>query len=1242
METIKNLEDLFGAAPYKTLVEGTEDFAIFHLDRDGLVLSWNQGAERIFGYTRDEIIGQPSTVIFTPEDRALNIPERELKTAETDGRAEDVSWHLRKDGTRFYANGIMTALRDEAGVLRGFAKIARDDTRTKLIEEALKQSNQRVGNILESITDAFYVVDKDWRFTYLNKQSEPLLQRSREELTGKNIWEEFPEAVGSSFYEQFHKALDERVSVTFEDFYSPLNAWLEVRAYPSAEGLSVYFRNITHRKQAEAMLVERRRLEALNGAIGQALVQDDNLRNLLNRCAEILVSQLDAAFARIWTLNKDENVLELQASAGTYTHLDGNHSRIPVGKFKIGLIAEERKPHLTNDILGDNRVSDKEWVKREGIKSFAGYPLIAEDRLTGVMCVFSRQPLSDLTLEAMASVSNGIAGTIERKRIEEVLRQSEEQYRIVAETATDAIISINEKSAILFVNDAAERIFGYKKEEMLGQNLSMLMPEYLRHLHREGQDRYIKTGKRHLQWEHVEVPGLHRDGYEFPLELSFGEFIENDRHVFIGIARDVSERKRAESLIRDSEQKFSTLAETVPQLVWMAEPDGFIFWYNRNWYDYTGTTPEDMKGWGWQSVHDPKMLAAVTEKWQKSIQTGEPFGMEFPLRRADGVFRWFLTRVNPSRNADGAIIRWFGTNTDIDEQRRMSERNRFILEIDEAVRPLESPEEITLTLARLLGEYLAADRCAYAEVEPDEDHFVVPGDYTRNDVQSIVGHYRMADFGTEVLRLMRANQPYAVDDVTTDERVTEADLAAYRLTGVQAVICVPLHKNGRFSACMAVHQKTPRRWLPEEIELVVFVANRFWESIERARVVKSLHESFVREQEARQIAEQANKIKDEFLATVSHELRTPLNAILGWSNILRGGKMDGETSARALETIERNARFQAQLIDDLLDISRIITGKLRLEIQKIELSTVIEAAVDAVRPAADAKNIRLQTLLDSEVGFISGDANRLQQVIWNLLSNAVKFTPKAGRVQVRLERINSHVEITVSDTGEGIAPEFLPFVFDRFRQADQTSTRRQGGLGLGLSIVRQLVEMHGGTVDVQSAGEGKGTSFNVNLPRLIAVPKSEGEKEKRFHPTTDGYVQFDCAPELTGLNVLVVDDEADSRELLRMVLEQCGSKVASAGSSAEALQALDKETFDVLISDIGMPEEDGYTLINKIRSLPKEKGGRIPAIALTAYARVEDRVRALNAGFQAHVPKPVEAVELAAIVANLVNGLGKD
>ena len=385
------------------------------------------------------------------------------------------------------------------------------------------------------------------------------------------------------------------------------------------------------------------------------------------------------------------------------------------------------------------------------------------------------------------------------------------------------------------------------------------------------------------------------------------------------------------------------------------------------------------------------------------------------------------------------------------------------------------------------------------------------------------------------------------------------------------------------------------------------------------------------EKAAREEAEQANHLKDEFLATVSHELRTPLTAILGWSNMLLTGRLDDTARERALETIHRNAQAQNQLISDLLDISRIISGKLRLDLRTLDLTSIIEAAVEATRPAAEAKGVTLTTSLNRRAGPVNGDADRLQQVVWNLLTNAIKFTPEGGEVHVTLESVNSRVEITVRDSGIGIDGEFLPHVFDRFRQADPGTNRVHGGMGLGLSIVRQLVELHGGTVRAESEGEGKGASFAVSLPFVTFHEATQ--RAKRTIPAA--LVELDCPPSLPGLRVLVVDDEADTLDMLRAVLEHCQIEVITAGSASEALEALVQSRPDVLISDLGMPGEDGFALIAKVRKLSAESGGQIPAAALTAYVRSEDRVKVLRSGFQLHVPKPIEPAELITVVANL-------
>ena len=377
----------------------------------------------------------------------------------------------------------------------------------------------------------------------------------------------------------------------------------------------------------------------------------------------------------------------------------------------------------------------------------------------------------------------------------------------------------------------------------------------------------------------------------------------------------------------------------------------------------------------------------------------------------------------------------------------------------------------------------------------------------------------------------------------------------------------------------------------------------------------------------------AHRAKEDFLATLSHELRTPLNAMLGWTRLLRIGKLDAEGTARALETIERNARLQEQLIADILDVSRIVTGKLRLELRPTDLAPLVENTLDTLRPSADAKSITLNTALHA-LGTVLGDADRLEQVVWNLVVNAIKFTPTGGEITVSLEHHGGSAVLTVSDTGEGISPDVLPYVFDRFRQAEASISRKQGGLGLGLAVVRHLVELHGGTIEAESEGLGQGSTFTVDLP-LAQERRDPARAEERRRELERRRSRGDRV-RLDGIHVLLVEDDDDSRKLLGTMLKRYGAKVTSTKSAAEALEVFSSELPDVLISDIGMPDEDGYELIRKLRQQPIDKGGAVPAIALTGYASRKDRERALNAGYHKHMAKPVEQAEMIAAIAGLV------
>jgi len=833
--------------------------------------------------------------------------------------------------------------------------------------------------------------------------------------------------------------------------------------------------------------------------------------------------------------------------------------------------------------------------------------------------------------------------------------------------------------------------------------------------------------------------------------------------------------------------------------------------------------------------------------------------------------------------------------------------DRFLRDLDYALTRLADPKDIVDVTLLMLGQYVGADRCAYAEVEADQDHFVILGNYARAATTTICGRYRIPDFGERAWKVLRDDRAFVVTDFQ-GEASSGIPLPPHLRSEIRSVICVPLLKADHVNAVVAVIQKTPRRWSREEIDLFDTVAHRCWECLEHAsafrrwkasyedyrafiaissegiwrfeveqpipitlpvddqidllyeyaylaecnnamarmygyesaeqilgarigdimpktdaknieylravcssgyslndvesseldrfgnpkvilnsltaivengmvvrawgtqrditaqkqaevalqaseerfakafeaspdglvisriadglmlevndsflstsgyareevigkstlqlglyadpssrdRALKILNEQhFVRdfevmmktksgdlrlmlfsaermnlrgeqcwltisrditerkqaeeererllrqEKEAREEAETASRMKDEFLATISHELRTPLTAILGWASMLNRGLLSPFQTRHALEVIEQSARSQAGLVDDILDTARIITGRLKLDARPVEIERVFQAAVEVILPSADAKRIALHVVTDGRSGIVFGDANRLQQVIWNLLSNAVKFTTEGGRVEAGLSWVDGHIEITVTDTGMGIDPQFMPYIFDRFRQADSTSTRKYSGLGLGLAIVRHVVEMHGGTVDAASPGHGQGATFKVRFPAASAHltkpesrPLASGLKQL-MQPN-----QIEGAQDLRGVRVLVVEDDLDTLEMLKAIFQNHGADVITASSADDALTAFEHFVPDVLVSDLAMPEQDGYELIERIRQRGAEWGGDIPAVALTAYARVEDRARALTSGFQVYLPKPVDPHELVAVVAHLTH-----
>jgi PAS domain S-box-containing protein len=599
----------------------------------------------------------------------------------------------------------------------------------------------------------------------------------------------------------------------------------------------------------------------------------------------------------------------------------------------------------------------------------------------------------------------------------------------------------------------------------------------------------------------------------------------------------------------------------------------------------------------------------------------------------------------PIRNEAGDPLGVVLVFRDVTEKRRAEERRRFLAEASFKLASLTLDYEGTLASVAKLAVPRVADWCLVdlAEADGSCSRAAVAHVDPARSVMALALSQRRAPEARALAELSRALRgdpnDYTAEvihqmiEAASDPAYAEllsaltASAPAFGASGGSggpgaasrpeaAAISVPLRARDRAIGVLTfVSAESGRSFGPDDAALARQLGNTAALALDNARLYRE--------------AQRVNRVKDEFLATLSHELRTPLNAILGWARLLRVGKLDEGARGRALETIERNASAQAQLIEDLLDVSRIISGKFQVDVRPVDLPAVTEAALDAVRLAAEVKNIDLVARIE-RVPELAGDPTRLQQVVWNLLSNAIKFTQRGGRVEVRVGVADSHVEIVISDNGEGIRKDFLPYVFDRFRQADGTTTRAHSGLGLGLAIVRHLVELHGGSVRAESDGEGKGAVFSVWLPVAAVRPKPEVEPR----PGAALPLIADHALPLAGLRVLVVDDEADARELVAAVLTESGARVVAVGSVPEAILAVERHRPDVLVSDIGMPTEDGYSLMRRLRAMEKTVG-RIPAAALTAYATVQDRTRALLAGYSSHLPKPIEPAELTAVVANL-------
>ncbi|NDJ17490.1 ATP-binding protein [Myxacorys almedinensis] len=809
----------------------------------------------------------------------------------------------------------------------------------------------------------------------------------------------------------------------------------------------------------------------------------------------------------------------------------------------------------------------------------------------------------------------------ERRQTESALHESEERLRLTLAAANQGWYDLNVQTGDTIVSPEYAQMLGYDPATFQETNA-----KWQERLHPDDRERVSQTYNDYIAGIHSEYRVEFRQrtqSGDWKWILSLGNFVAWDAAGqplrMLGTHTEITERKQAEEAIRQSESRLRLMIESAKDYaIFTLDLNGTIASWNSGAERLLGYLEIEAIGCSGQMIFTPEDNEQRRPEYemQTALTQGRAENERWHVRK-DGSRFWASGLMMPLLDDADQPQGFVKILQDKTTQRQAGERLRLLYETTSDLLSTDQPLALMHTLFSKLSGQLELDYYYNFMLEEKDGQQRL----------HLKNHEGISEETAQALEWIGLGE-YLCGLVAQERRqliFDQAQLASHPnaqgicALGVTAYAGQPLIAQGRLLGTLSFASRTRTHFTPEEVEVLQSTCDQVAIALERSNLITSI------QQQAEQLRH-ANRIKDEFLAVLSHELRSPLNPILGWTKMLQSGKLDAAKTTQALATIERNAKLQAELIEDLLDVSRILQGKLRLTIRPVDLRLTVESAIETVSLAAEAKAIEIQTLLEAEVGDVSGDPSRLQQIVWNLVSNAVKFTPSGGRVEVRLSRVDHQAQITVIDTGKGISPEFLPHVFDYFRQADSATTRKFGGLGLGLAIVRHLVELHGGTVGVDSQGEGQGATFTVRLP-LLATGDRQGNRAQQSLSSA-------AAEEpLAGMRVLVVDDEIDMRDVIAFSLEQAGAEVIAVATAAEALVVLAQERPNILLSDIGMPDMDGYMLLRQVRALPLAQGGQTPAIALTAYAGEVDQQQALHAGFQQHLAKPVEPDVLVRAIA---------
>lgn len=1250
------------ADQFRLMVQGTRDYAIFMLDPAGRVVTWNTGAERIKGYTADEIIGQHFTKFYPQEAIDSGWPAYELQVATAEGRFEDEGWRLRKDGTRFWANVVITALHDEHGRLRGFSKVTRDLTARREMEESLRQTQERFHLLVESATDyALFVLDPQGYVVSWNAGAQRIKQYTADEIIGQHF---------SRFYQK--DAIDQgqperglKVAIAegrFEDenwrvrkdgsrFWASVVITAMKDQHGQLRGFSKITRDVTARKEAEENA--RRLIE--EAAARKAA--EENTRLIRDQKEWLRVTLASIGDAVIAT-DTEGRVTLLNPVAEELTGWSQSDAQGQLLQT-IFVICNEQTRHTVENPV--------EKVLRHGvIVGLANHTILIARDGTERPIDDSAAPIRDESGK-MIGVVLVFRDVTEQREAQNELKASEARKSAILETALDCIISIDCEGTVVEFNSAAERTFGYARSQVMGQQLArFLIPESLRERFHEGMAKYRETGHGPILGHRHELPALCADGTEMPVEVSITCSTADGPPLFTAYLRDIRERKRSELVLGGQKRVLELLVQGAPledvldslcevmegqakerilamvQLV-SSDRQRLQFVAGRRIpstliqaLDQTAIVATGGPCAAAVIQGEPIVVSDIASDTRYADNQDDPLqhGLQAcwvtPIRSSEGnvlgVFVVFHSTARGPTHAERQLIDILTSTASVAIERRRGEAAmkeaaqtaRFLAEASASLAVLVDFDSTLQKVASLAVPHFA-DWATVDLVEADGSLRRVAVAHTNPERVALAHdvHRRFPPDPTaprgawNILRTGEAELVSEISDELLRKSVKNDELfGIMQELGLRSYLGVPLKVRGKTIGVVTfIAAESGRSFTQVDLITAQDLADRASIAIENTRMYRELLD--------------ADRRKDEFLATLAHELRNPLAPIRNSLQILKMTRVDEQTAKQTREMMERQVHHLVRLVDDLLDLSRVMRGKIELRREPAELGSIIARAVETARPLIDAQGHRLDIVLPEESLLIDGDPVRLTQVVGNLLTNSAKYTEPRGQIQLTVRREEQLAILSVKDTGIGIDPEMLPRVFELFVQADHATTKAQGGLGIGLTLVKNLVEMHGGSVSANSAGLGQGSEFTI---RLLLLNHSAKEQVRDMGAESQSVLQ-------TGHRVLVVDDNQDAALSLTMLLRLQGHEVQVAHDGLSALNLAESFRPAVIFLDIGMPGMDGYEVARRVRKIPELN--KIVLAALTGWGQQEDRRRTAEAGFDYHLVKPPEPQALEEILASL-------